>query len=241
MTIDVTHLSPAAEKPHQEGSHKASPRAHSIPRNLWCKKKVFAAIYLFVLLSALCATPTHWTLKVSLKVLLSSTFCRAQRHWCSGDGWQSALCFCSGKTPKATKAAQQCFLLRMSRGRHLAFILKSYQMRGKLLLRSRQWWPVLSFPSQWRCSHGQALPGHWEPGLCSACSSPWLFLSISSAEQDWSSHWTCWQAAQPAQPSLGTNQILLTVSQIHVPEKAKLFPTPLAIALSLLGSLPCLI
>lgn len=136
----VTHSSPAAEKPHQEGSHKASPRAHSIPRNLWCKKKVFAAMYLFVLLSALCATPTHWTLKVSLKVLLSSTFPGlggTDVAACCGDGWQSALCFCSGKTPKATKAAQQCFLLRMSRGRHLAFILKSYQMRGKLVLRTR--------------------------------------------------------------------------------------------------------
>lgn len=80
MTIDVTYLSPAAENPHQEGSTKASPRAHSILRNLWYNKKVFADMYLFVLLSALCGTPTHWTLKLSLKVLLSFIFHSLQRH-----------------------------------------------------------------------------------------------------------------------------------------------------------------
>lgn len=80
MTIDVTHLSPAAENPHQEGSHEASPCAHSIPHNLCYNKKVFAGMYLFVLLSALCATPTHWTLKLSLKVLLSFIFHSPRRH-----------------------------------------------------------------------------------------------------------------------------------------------------------------
>lgn len=97
MTIDVTHLSPAAEKPHQEGSHKASPRAHGILRNLWYNKKGFAAVYLFVLLSALCATPTHWTLKLSLKVSLSLVSHSPERHGCCSlfwSGWQSALCFC---------------------------------------------------------------------------------------------------------------------------------------------------
>lgn len=159
-----------------------------------------------------------------------------------GNGWQRALCFCWEKTPKATKAAQQCFLLRMSQGRHPAFILKSYQMRGKLC-----WGPgnddlcgvptVSGDAAQWSGIARALRAG----GCALPCSSPWLFLSISFVEQSWSSHWICWQAAQPAQPSLGTNQILLTASQIHVHEKAKLFPTPLAIALSLLGSLPCLI
>lgn len=75
MTIDVTYLSPAAENHHQEGNQKAFPHAHSILRNLWYNKKVFAAMYLFVLLGALCVTPTHWTLKLSLTVLLSFIFC----------------------------------------------------------------------------------------------------------------------------------------------------------------------
>lgn len=98
-----------------------------------------------------------------------------------GNGWQSALCFWRGKTLKATTAAQQCFLLRMSRGRHPAFILKSYQMRGKLVLRSRQWWPVLSCPSQWRCSQqtGIALRAR-------GCALPAALHGSSSASPLWS-------------------------------------------------------
>lgn len=43
-----------------------------------------------------------------------------------------------------------------------------------------------------------------------------------------------------ASPGVAGGQILVTVAQIHVHEKAKLFPMTLAVALSLVGSLPCL-
>lgn len=74
MTIDVTYLSPAGENHHQEQNHKFSPHVHSILCNLWYNKRVFAAMYLFVLLGTLCATPTHSTLKLSLTVLLPFMF-----------------------------------------------------------------------------------------------------------------------------------------------------------------------
>lgn len=43
-----------------------------------------------------------------------------------------------------------------------------------------------------------------------------------------------------ANPGITGGQILVTAAQIHMREKAKLFPMTLAIALSLVGSLPCL-